>query len=74
VYYRVSTQLAASIQVDMERARNELEEHWMACVSRVKQTLPWPVEVLAASYAAGKAPGQFQSKRPLDHSISAPAA
>ena len=31
--YRVSTQLAAYKNVDMERAKNELEEHQLVCVS-----------------------------------------
>jgi len=30
-YYRVSTQLAASRNVDMERAKNDWEEHQMVC-------------------------------------------
>jgi hypothetical protein len=34
--YRVSTKLAAQRNVDMERARYELEEHRSACVSAVK--------------------------------------
>ena len=32
-YYRVSTELAASKNVDMERARNDLEEHRLVCAS-----------------------------------------
>jgi hypothetical protein len=32
-YYRVSTELAAHMNVDMERARNNMEEHQLACVS-----------------------------------------
>ncbi len=32
-YYRVSTELAAIRNVDMERARNALEEHQLVCVS-----------------------------------------
>ena len=30
-YYRVSTQLAARRNVDMERAKNDCEEHHMVC-------------------------------------------
>ncbi len=37
-YYRVSTQLAASKNVDMERAKNGLEEHQSICVSATKRT------------------------------------
>lgn len=33
-YYRVSTELAAKKQVDMERAKSDLEEHRLVCVSR----------------------------------------
>jgi hypothetical protein len=32
-YYRVSTELAAHKNVDMERARNALEEHQLVCAS-----------------------------------------
>jgi hypothetical protein len=32
-YYRVSTELAAKKNVDMERARNDLEEHQLVCAS-----------------------------------------
>ena len=32
-YYRVSTELAARKNVDMERTRNELEEHQLICAS-----------------------------------------
>ncbi len=32
-YYRVSTELAAYKNVDMERARNDMEEHQLVCVS-----------------------------------------
>lgn len=30
-FFRVSTELAAKKQVDMERARNDLEEHQSTC-------------------------------------------
>ena len=32
-YYRVTTELAAKKNVDMERAKNDLEEHQLVCVS-----------------------------------------
>jgi len=35
-YYRVTTELAAHQNVDMERARNDLEEHQLVCMSVVK--------------------------------------
>jgi len=31
-YYRVSTELAANKNVDMERAKSDLEEHRLVCV------------------------------------------
>jgi hypothetical protein len=39
VRYRVSTVLAAQKNVDMERARYELEEHRRACPSAIFPTL-----------------------------------
>lgn len=33
-FYRVSSELAAKKQVDMERARNDLEEHQLTCSSQ----------------------------------------
>ncbi len=33
-FYRVSTELAAKNNVDMERARNDLEEHRVVCKPR----------------------------------------
>jgi hypothetical protein len=35
-YYRVSTELAAYKNVDMERAKSDLEEHQLVCVSAAK--------------------------------------
>jgi len=32
-YYRVTTELAAKKNVDMERARNDLKEHQLVCAS-----------------------------------------
>jgi hypothetical protein len=32
-YYRVSTELAARKNVDMERAKSDLEEHQLVCLS-----------------------------------------
>jgi hypothetical protein len=36
VYHRISTELAARKNVDMERARNDMEEHKLVCVSAAK--------------------------------------
>ncbi len=38
-YYRVSTELAAKKNVDMERTRNELEEHQLICASAKAQRI-----------------------------------
>jgi len=40
-YYRVSTQLAANKNVDMERAKSDLEEHRLGCVSTAKSESFW---------------------------------
>jgi hypothetical protein len=45
-YYRVSTELAAHRNVDMERAKNDLEEHQFVCVAvvaKVRERLDQPV-------------------------------
>ena len=39
-YYRVSTELAAKKNVDMERARNDLEEHQLICASAAELRPP----------------------------------
>ncbi len=38
-YYRVSTQLAACKNVDMERAKNGLKEHQLICASATKRAV-----------------------------------
>ena len=38
-YYQVSTELAAQKNVDMERAKSDLEEHQLACASAAKAKL-----------------------------------
>ncbi len=40
-YYRVSTKLAAKKNVDMERARNDLEEHQLICGSAAEGETVW---------------------------------
>ena len=37
-FYQVSPELAAKKKVDMERARNDLEEHQLICPSRRADT------------------------------------
>jgi hypothetical protein len=41
-YYRVSTELAAYKNVEMERAKIELEEHRLVCVCASKSRQPGP--------------------------------
>ncbi len=45
-YYRVCTRFAAYKNVDMERARNELEEHRLVCASAVTEPALLPVVAL----------------------------
>jgi hypothetical protein len=45
-YYRVSTKLVAYIRVELENARNELEEHRSVCASVVTQPTPSQAVVL----------------------------
>jgi hypothetical protein len=40
-YYRVSTELAAKKNVDMERAKSDLEEHLLVCVSASEARPYW---------------------------------
>jgi Zn-dependent peptidase ImmA (M78 family) len=42
VYYRVSTELAAYKNVEMERAKSELEEHRLLCVCASKSSQSGP--------------------------------
>jgi hypothetical protein len=37
-FYQVSTELAAKKKVDMEHARNDMEEHQLTCLSRHAST------------------------------------
>lgn len=41
-YYRVSTELAAHQNVDMERAKSDLEEHQLVCRSAAEQRQDGP--------------------------------
>ena len=47
--YRVSTRLAAQMNVEMERARYELEEHQAVCVSTVRIPVRMPQREAPAS-------------------------
>jgi hypothetical protein len=42
-YYRVSTKLSAYLNVEMERARAELEEHRLECLSAIDESVRQPV-------------------------------
>lgn len=46
--YRVTTEFAAQKNVDMERARYELEEHQLVCVALVSSIAPLPEQHVAA--------------------------
>ena len=46
--YRVTTEFAAQKNVDMERARYELEEHQLVCVALVNSIAPLPEQHAAA--------------------------
>jgi hypothetical protein len=37
VLYRINTEFAAKQQVDMERAKNEMEEHLLTCPSPARR-------------------------------------
>jgi hypothetical protein len=47
--YQVSKRFAAKKNVDMERARYELEEHQLVCVSAVTVRAPLPERDVSAS-------------------------
>ena len=61
-YYRVSTELTAKKNVDMERAKSDLEEHRLTCVSPENGRLELNVEderlivYLQKRYLAGRPP------------------
>jgi hypothetical protein len=40
--YRISTEFAAKQQVDMERAKNDMEEHRLICLFAAKATAHGP--------------------------------
>ena len=50
VCYRVSTRLAAQMNVEMERARYELEEHRSVCVSSVMAPMLVPQRELPVNH------------------------
>jgi hypothetical protein len=53
-YYRISTELAAKENVDMERAKSEWEEHLLVCVSAVEKRESGPrISRFSASTLSG---------------------
>ena len=45
-YYRVCTKLAARSMVDLERAKNELQEHQQVCASTAREPAHLPEQEL----------------------------
>jgi len=45
-YYRFCTKLAARRMVELERAKNEMEEHRLVCVFAVRESAPLPEQAL----------------------------
>jgi hypothetical protein len=52
-FYRVSTELAAKRNVDMERAKNNFEEHQLVCVSAAEERQYGPRDSHVASLRSG---------------------
>lgn len=73
-YYQVSRKFAAYKNVDMERARNELEEHRQFCVSALNDTALSSRSTSAVPQAAAMSICRSSSKRRPDHPVEAPAA
>jgi hypothetical protein len=48
-FCQVSTKIAARKRVDMERAKNDMEEHLLACPFAVKASGPEKAEVISPS-------------------------
>ena len=53
-YYRVSTELAAYKNVEMERAKSDLEEHRLVCISAAKSIQPEPIILEGRGNVGGK--------------------
>jgi hypothetical protein len=52
-YYRVSTELAAKKKVDMERAKSDLEEHQLVCISAAERRQSGPRDSHVSTLRAG---------------------
>jgi hypothetical protein len=62
-YYRVSTELAAKKNVDMERARNDLEEHRLICVSPLRRDPSGP-RATRMAFTSGAELGPYEIQIP----------
>jgi len=63
-FYRVSTELAAKKNVDMERARNDLEEHQLICASAAEVSGPRAIRLVYAYQRQRITPGSSGSQNP----------
>ena len=71
-YYRVSTELAAKKNVDMERARNDLKEHQLICASAAEVRPSGPTAIRADySYQGHRiTPGALRLAESLNHKFA----
>jgi hypothetical protein len=71
-YYRVSTELAAKKNVDMERARNDLEEHQLICASaaEVRQSEPRAIRPVYSYQRQRITPGTLRLAESLNHKFA----
>ena len=71
-YYRVSTEVAAKKSVDMERARNDLEEHQLICASAA-EVRPSGPSAIRADYSYQRqriTPGTVRLAESLNHKFA----
>ncbi len=59
-YYRVSTELAANKNVDMERARDDFEEHQLVCLSAAKVRRSGPRAATAPIFSSASSLPSFR--------------
>jgi len=71
-YYRVSTELAAKKNVDMERARNDLKEHQLVCASaaEVRPSGPTAIRAVCSSQRQRITPGALRAAESLNHKFA----
>jgi len=71
-YYRVSTELAAKKNVDMERARNDLKEHQLRCVFAA-EVRPSGPRAIRADYSYQRqriTPSAYRRAESLNHKFA----